>query len=693
MSVDDTLPSYLNRLQSINSDIRNYFDSLSVDNIINDPNLKVSTVPLANVDELASLSLNQLYRKVPEIEQSISVLDQLWYIRGYVKETESLLEINEDLDLSDLESIVANSEKLRSSIESLSDSSVIKTELQEKQHRLAVRFSEVLNGLYNRFVPDNSTFITKLDNDLSYFELLNVANNFEFQFNMSTLKVEFQESRVNWDKLLSGLLNKSFNLTLKSDNDRNTLNKIEYTTSIESYFQSIISFIEFINLLRDQTIKNFFRSKIASNLINTISENINQFIGTRKAVTEFERLIELSKTTGWNLLPTFNSSARVKGELNKLYLNWIVDKYIDKTRQVYNENVNELIADLVDEPVTEKYNQQAKNDNDDENGAEDDWNKGWDDDSNGSDAAVDEEDGWNNDDWDNDDWDKESVFSKESKKKKSKEGHSILETNSLVKISKVPERLIEIFTDYRSSTSNHDETDLITTIKALSLVSYPPLTQSFVLLNDFIYLSNVLHVQEFSSFATSSWDKTSMMLKNELKSIILSIDLNHEEFTDELDDYELSDDILNKLAKIYQIFSNLLESDLNFTNHEMFKQFLISSIELLNNSLLNSIIQMNEITELQSIKFTKTIEQLNNITIPYLQSLNVAKDSVASYNKLENLLFLINHHLSDIMDRFYQGEFFDFDTYELISVIESVFIKSELRNSYVREIEETRETI
>ncbi|CQB90288.1 Retrograde transport protein Dsl1 C terminal [Chlamydia trachomatis] len=42
------------------------------------------------------------------------------------------------------------------------------------------------------------------------------------------------------------------------------------------------------------------------------------------------------------------------------------------------------------------------------------------------------------------------------------------------------------------------------------------------------------------------------------------------------------------------------------------------------------------------------------------------------------------------MERFYQGELFNLETQELVNMIKSIFIQSELRDNYIQEIIEFR---
>ncbi|KAF6054947.1 Retrograde transport protein Dsl1 C terminal family protein [Candida parapsilosis] len=106
--------------------------------------------------------------------------------------------------------------------------------------------------------------------------------------------------------------------------------------------------------------------------------------------------------------------------------------------------------------------------------------------------------------------------------------------------------------------------------------------------------------------------------------------------------------------------------------------------------LIQLIFTIDDISENQCLLYSLLIDNLNNITIPILGEIGVSKSSIDSFNKANNVRFLLNNHLKDIIDRFYQGELFDLATGEMVNMIRSIFIQSEIRDNYINEIIEFR---
>ena len=84
---------------------------------------------------------------------------------------------------------------------------------------------------------------------------------------------------------------------------------------------------------------------------------------------------------------------------------------------------------------------------------------------------------------------------------------------------------------------------------------------------------------------------------------------------------------------------------------------------------------------------------MQNVTLPNVQEVDDTKDAVESFHKLDNVVFLINNHLKEIKERFYDGEFFDLQTQELTALIKSVFVQSGPRDDLITEISEFRDMV
>ncbi|EGW34107.1 uncharacterized protein SPAPADRAFT_59527 [Spathaspora passalidarum NRRL Y-27907] len=316
---------------------------------------------------------------------------------------------------------------------------------------------------------------------------------------------------------------------------------------------------------------------------------------------------------------------------------------------------------------------------------EDDWNAKWDnsDQEEEEEEAADWNDKWD-DNWD-DESDKEEVLTKKSPKKivKAKEPpkEAIPQEKTVVEPQvkqKVPEKIlisqisikvIDIFHDYQL-----DRKYLVSTIKALSSVVYPPLTNSFLMINDLNYLQANLDLP-LQSFIQTNWNQVIVEFYSKIKTILATIDLSDEES-------ETSVDLLDKW------FKNL-DKQLYTTNPNKLKHLITDIVEFINNWLINSIIDLDDISEFQCTKLTQIIDSAHDITSSYIKQIGIST-SLASYNKLANVRFMINNHITAIIARFYQGDLYDLTTDEIIKLIKSVFIQSELREDTINEIIEFR---
>lgn len=340
--------------------------------------------------------------------------------------------------------------------------------------------------------------------------------------------------------------------------------------------------------------------------------------------------------------------------------------------------------------MTKKERNQDKNNTTaDEN--KDEWNEwdndGWDDEEipdidSKSDHQTQPEGDWNNDGWDDDGW--EDAEMNLNKNKGNKEMH---------KVSQMPSKLREILLEYQTETGNNDIQPLISTIESFSIISYPPLNESFLLHNDLQTLNNFFKNEQLTKFLDINLKQSIQSFSNEVALILFSINLKHDDFISDstnFDNFKLDNENESKLKLIDNWFNRMNKSNLKSTNRQNYKRIIMDVINIVLNWMINSIISMEEITEYQSTKLTNIIKSIQHIINTNLVLVDESNTSVAAYNKLNNVLFLINNHLKDIMEMFYQGEFFDLTTDELISIIESVFIKSDLRDNYIDEILDIR---
>ncbi|CAN3503258.1 hypothetical protein DICA1_E29118 [Diutina catenulata] len=231
--------------------------------------------------------------------------------------------------------------------------------------------------------------------------------------------------------------------------------------------------------------------------------------------------------------------------------------------------------------------------------------------------------------------------------------------------------------------------DIVHAICALALNSYPPLHESLLLVNDMHRLTELTHNDKFAGFGDAQWRQEQISSYKHVGDTIARLNLSNDDSSFS-NDFELDEHNAATVREIYQWVTDRLASQWATTNPILFQQFMLAMIDFINNRFILAVLNLEQITEYQSAKVSAVISQLNNFTVPAIIGMGVAKDSVKSFNKLHNLDLLVNKHLKSIMEMFYEGELYDFSTDELIRIIKSIFVPSELRDSSISEILEIR---
>ncbi|KAG7661627.1 DSL1 [[Candida] subhashii] len=346
----------------------------------------------------------------------------------------------------------------------------------------------------------------------------------------------------------------------------------------------------------------------------------------------------------------------------------------------------------------------------------DQWENSWDEDDHANHdrkqkSGDEQEDNWN-DQWE-EDWDEEEDTPTAQQSKPDPKEKTLtptpaqpiiaptpiesktIETKQVQKkgsmqITQLPNNLITILEEFKSHSI--DLRYIVSAIESLSLVTYTPLSSSFLMYNDFQYLSSKSDISEFINFVESQWNQVRNEYYSEFESILSGLDLGGtsgdegDNYDDILDDYNMGE-----VSKVYEWLNKLFEKKQYLkSNKYKFKQLIIELMNYGNKWLISKIVELPDISEMQCNKITQVIDSLNNVTIPILQQIQIPKDSVESYSKLNNVQFLLNNHLRDIMDRFYAGDLYDLTTEELIRIIRNVFIQSDVRDSCINEIIEFR---
>lgn len=599
--------------------------------------------------DLQNLSITQLNNKSELIHQQIQEFDKLSQIKTKLEEIEQLisnlqLSINSLLDLQHLSHLFKQVQ------EAPSLNYMIYKQIIRKVASLHVQYVDMLNAYLKLVIPNEFTILhASVISDFNQFIIKNGYN----------LNV-YANYKMKWDKMIDSSFSNNHEIAIvKYDVDDEEEMEIRETEGTD-FITSLINFVKFINKIHHTPIKNYLNSKISKLVAGQLFKNVEEIIHDEKQITKLNELMKLCEETNWNFLNKIEGSGTIEERLNKLHLEWITDDYVGKIKHVLNTSSFSELKDA------DEYNLVKKSPEETLNKDETDWDESWD------------------DKWDEDEEQEED----ETQLKDPIELNQLDEPSKQdkIKISQVPEQLEQLFTQFSKYSNNIGY--LVTTIKALALVLYPSLTNSFIMYNDFVNLSQITGDKSLTTFMNSNWNQIMLEFIQELKTLISTLNLEAEvNMEDEiLDDYNL-----NQLSLIYKWFQDLTETkQFRETNFKKFQQFIIELVDFANNWLLQLIFTIDDISENQCTLYNLLIENLNNITIPILGEIGVSKNSIDSFNKMNNVRFLLNNHLKDIMDRFYQGELFDLSTDEMVNLIKSIFIQSEVRDTYLNEIIEFR---
>lgn len=678
MSIDQLIVVQQDQLRQVEDVLRDAIKSVNQTTLLEDPIFvnhfanDIETVEDEN--NLNTLNLTQLNEKYEACQQDIYELRKLKSSYKSLLDIDDLVNKSDSnlLDFQQLFNLFKNNETLV-----YNPNLIIYKHISKKIDTLHTTFITNLNAFLAKFIPNEFTIHNP-----------EILEEFNLLLKKNDVKLDgYNHLKAKWDKLLDKL--DKFDLLI-SENEETVELSLQESTTKTSFLTSIVNFIKFMNIINVDWLKHFFNSKISHFLNSRISKDINTIVNDKQAIDKLNELIILSKPSGWHILTNFTDNTSIEKNLNKLYSEYTIDVYIDKIRTLFKDFDPESSKDLKidnEKQTLPKLDLQPLP----KPPVEDDWNEEWGDnwDENATEKAPTTAKAAppskTEDDWDEgwgDDWEDDKANQPKSPARP-KQIPPVLSEQSTVKISSLPDKLMTAFEEYGSLND-----DLIETIFALSSVSYPPLNQSFLLYNDLQYLSRQLSTAKFSEYIELQWTRVLAQWYLELKILISSINITNEGVTSV--EYELDDFNLERISSIHQRFDNIISASFNDTNPSKFQALMFELIDFVNNWFITTVVQLDEITEFQCSKTTAVIESLNNITVPIIVQLGKSKDSIKSYNKIQSLDYLVNNHLRDIMNEFYQGNLFAFETNELIKMLENIFIQSELRDQSIQEIIDIR---
>ncbi|KAK6204622.1 retrograde transport protein Dsl1 C terminal-domain-containing protein [Scheffersomyces amazonensis] len=657
MSIESLLSENRAELESIDIHLNNTFITISKHSLLeNEQFISNFHQPKSHTEAKDTRSINQLNHQYEELESNLQDLNRLQSTYNHYQEIKQLVDKGNQLNLLDFQQLFTLFEDSSKYYKTIEDDILIYNIVHKSIDTLYETFVEILNNYLLTLLPNEFT-IENISGLQEFNKLLIKNNNIKLK-NYTIL-------RTKWDQLVEYILVNNHHLDLDDSNLDIDLVSIKLSTNEndKQFIKSVSNLITFLNYVGNDSIKHYINSKLSTLFVNKLSIQISSINNDPSHISELNQLLTVSRSSGWNVLVGFQEGHKIEDNLNKLYHDWIIDQFIDELRKVFKDE--QLIKNIDNEPEPEPEQEDAT--------------------GKASNSSATDDDGWNDDAWNDDGWDDDDDDDTNGNKNNNNKEDTVGKKDG-VKISQLSDEIINIIKEFESQST--DTKYLISTIKSLSLVRYPPINESILIYNDLNYISKSINSDNLKRFTESIWNQNLVNIYQQLKLVLISLNLDStlEDAgnEDDLDDYNL-----NQLSLIYSIFNSLYnDSDYKQLNPPKFNHLIKDIIDFLNNYLVSIILSLDDIPEYQSVKLCKVIDSINNITIPFIT--HEQKEEISSYHRLDNYKFLIKNHLRDIMDRFNDAEFFDLTTEELVTMIKKLFIQSTLRDDYIEEIIEIR---
>lgn len=642
--------------------------------------------------------LSEAQSKEDAILKELEELQNLWVVGNFIKE----IEIN--LEMYEIESVALSLEKLNAKATALIDEQV-KVLALEKMNTLKDEFTRTLVEIWGKLLDisdDAIVFNAEVDVQGT------VINYQAFNDLVSERKLlNINVPRLIDDLLINKLVSNKYSLTLH-DNEIRAVENL--TQDVNSIIQSIVSVINFISQFPDSIrIVHYISTRFYDWLKSVVVENVELIHSNTEIQNDFLNLSEFLVSHGFKRddLKTW-----IQYELNDLVTEYYLASHTDEIRIFFSGLDESIFNDLrtrtrtnKDDKVTAPISTPTTTSKPDAEAGEvnDEWDAWSDDDIDFNDDIPEvsnkkeTDDDW--DAWDDDEYEEEQPTS--SKKKlvsKLSKGKSSTPTPTPVpqdpastasdddekyQITSIPDSIIKIFqsfisqqskipTSNKSTTTESKLNELSTAYYMISLDFYK---NKFLLYNDMQYVSSTLNISTLNTVAES-------LLTESVKAQESLIFKEYER----LHDLNPSLDSTTTFNIIHNIDLEFVRfaDDMRYLAAELRAMIISASIDALYQLVIDSIMGKISIGEDES-------EYLSIIISKFLHLSVVSDLRIPNFSKISHIQFILKGHMVDIMNSFYNAEFFDLSTLELISLIDKLFADSDLKRRNIQEIREIRE--
>lgn len=721
MSIALQLQNTQNELASIEQDLDEILSRVTVDTILNDPALVRPVLPKSESKELRSLDSFQLNSRLAQIEDAESKLESLFIVNSLVSDIEYSLSVHKEspfqLKKSQLQSTWHNIESLSKKIDEFADIA-LGTSLRETYDGLIQDYAHILNQILSEMVPETrgEEFYIRKSEFLSTEDFSSLVSDFESHSHSRDILDRIDAIRATWDaRIVDKFLSKSSYLVYSEDleNHRLSFTPADPGSSYLSptFFESVRDLVTFVNAGFDR-FRGFYATKVSNFIVHVISENAVVLLDNREVLTdELKRTIQYFASSGWTvpIRNTLSSVEHIDENLQSLLTNYMVDKSIDRVRQLFSDET--LASDLQQfreiveieepatppkepEPVEQPLESEGENDQEDHG-----WEENWESDFEESDSpfaskkkikTIKQEENW--DDWD-EDWDdppastpkhtlRRKVRKVEAPAKAPKPVEVISKPEpiqNVIAVSAILDKLKDILYGFQQESDGADASDILEAIGALAVLEYPPISSLFLVFND-------LRIIDEHHLGQIAENELRQFKQEFFQDITLSVDSFFAE-SDSISVWEVAEATANELDRK---ISALCGPGHRETNPKLLEALVVEILNFVNNLILEFVINSHSISEQQSEKYGHLLDLLEPVEIRILSKFGKKMTSLPTTAKMQQTKILLTNHLDEIMEFFYRGELYDYDTTELIKVIKSLFIESDKRSRCVSEIKEIR---
>lgn len=668
MSLDTLAHEVQSRLTSANDAVESALAKVSKENLrkVDEFTKRFQLSPLnVTPGELDKFTFSQLNNKGERVQANLNHLKRLSIAYKNIQECELILSQPNILllDLKRLYSILV-------AIEQASDKNY-SLAIYDNIHKWCVTTRGSLASALNDALVSAVPTPYSIANIELLHEICTMAQG--WGISLSYMK----DLRSKWDAIATKIMSEP-GVSLKFDDS----NLIDDSVAMElgsdasiSPIKSIAGFVEFINHTRIEALKQFLSSKISNMLTASISANIDTIISDPARMKELKHFIELCSLTEWNVLKLLRGGL-MQTNLNAMHVEWQIVSYISQARLLIKKGSVEIQTPWTPDP-------DAASGSEPKEAESADWDNGWD-----------------------DDWDVQ-VDDDELDSTKGDPGPA---ADSIL-VSDVAREIFALLLDYTGTVSS-DTLKLAASVTALLSTAYANFPNPFSLYNDLLYLGQSTKTASFGKSAEAYWNQCLARYYSDLRAVILLLSLNsghsdNEENQstkddDEFDSWgeddevfvELSEHNQSQLSLLHLWFKNVFEeSEMAKSNPQKFEGFAIDMIDYVNTCFFEAVFTLEEITGNQLKIIPTLVDAINNITVPCLNPLNKSRSDIKSYHQLDNIKFLMNSSMKQIMDKFFEGDLFDVATEDLVNIIKAIFVESDTRTGYLNEIVEFRSSI